>query len=342
MTAPPEPPATLTLLDAIDTLDAPETSGHRWQLADKNTYTLGRVANTDIMLPYSWVSRKHAMIQREENGRFNLLDLGSSNGTFLNGRKIHTPITLQNGDCIGIGSTRLLFHQETTPARPAPPTGTDLDEMTVAFVQKQIITILICDIHDFTRLSESMGDQWVSQLLQHWTGGVSKLVDKHNGIVDKFIGDAVMALWAGPNLRDNILQALKTAIAINIFTGNLNKKVPDLPWPLQIGAALNTGEAMLGNLAQDGQSNYTVIGDVVNVAFRLESMTSHQDDLDLVMGCDAAEHLREPEAFFKKYSFRVKGKQEAVEAYGCSFAQLSSYLEKNGGPGELFNATAPP
>ncbi len=328
MTAPPEIPATLTLLDALDTQKA---NDQRWQLTDSTTYTLGRVANTDIMLPYSWVSRKHAMIQREENGRFNLIDLGSSNGTFINGRKIHTPVTLQNGDCIGIGSTRLLFHQETTPTRPATSTGPDLDEMTVAFVQKQIITILICDIHEFTKLSETMGDQWVSLLLQHWTGGVSKLVDKHTGIVDKFIGDAVMALWAGPNLRDNIHQALKTAIAINVFTSDLSKKVPDLPWPLQIGAALNTGEAMLGNLTQDGQNNYTVVGDVVNVAFRLENMTNQQEDLDLVMGCDAAVHLLEPETFFKKYSFRLKGKQEAVEAYGCSFPQLSTYLEKNAG-----------
>jgi len=333
MTTPPETAATLTLLDAPD---AQAANDHSWQLTDNTTYTLGRVANTDITLPYSWVSRKHAMIQREENGQFNLLDLGSSNGTFLNGRKIHTPITLQNGDCIGIGSTRLLFHQNTTPTRPSATTGADLDEMTVAFVQKQIITILICDIHDFTKLSETMGDQWVSQLLQHWTGGVSKLVHKHEGIVDKFIGDAVMALWAGPNLRDNIHQALKTAIAISAFTSNLSKKVPDLPWPLQIGAALNTGEAMLGNLAQDGQSNYTVIGDVVNVAFRLENMTSRQEDLDLVMGCDAAVHLVEPETFFKKYSFRVKGKQEAVEAYGCNFSQLSTYLKKNAGlPGAL-------
>ena len=326
MTAPAEIPATLTLLDA---LDAQKANDQRWQLTDNTTYTLGRVANTDIMLPYSWVSRKHAMIQREENGRFNLIDLGSSNGTFINGRKIHTPVTLQNGDCIGIGSTRLLFHQETTPTRPAAVPGPDLDEMTVAFVQKQIITILICDIHDYTKLSETMGDQWVSQLLQHWTGGVSKLVHKHNGIVDKFIGDAVMALWAGPNLRDNIHQALKTAIAINVLTSNLSKKVPDLPWPLQIGAALNTGEAMLGNLAQDGQNNYTVVGDVVNVAFRLENMTNQQEDLDLVMGCDAAVHLFEPESFFKKYSFRLKGKQEAVEAYGCSFSQLSTYLKKS-------------
>ncbi|MHB8223394.1 MAG: adenylate/guanylate cyclase domain-containing protein, partial [Desulfurivibrionaceae bacterium] len=190
-----------------------------------------------------------------------------------------------------------------------------------------IITILICDIHDYTRLSETMGDQWVSQLLQHWTGRVSKLVNKHNGIVDKFIGDAVMALWAGPNLQANVHQALKTAIAINTFTSTLGKKIPDLPWPLQIGAALNTGEAMMGNLAQNG--NYTVVGDVVNVAFRLESMTSRQEDLDIVMGGDAAMHLLDPETFFKKYSFRVKGKQEEVEAYGCSFSRLSTYLGQN-------------
>lgn len=324
MTAPQETSATLTLLDAPD---AQKSNEQCWLLSGNTTYTLGRVANTDIMLPYSWVSRKHAMIQREENGRFNLIDLGSSNGTFINGRRIHTPLSLQNGDCIGIGSTRLLFNQETPPARPAPPTGPDFDEMTVAFVQKQIITILICDIHDYTKLSETMGDQWVSQLLQHWTGRVSKLVNKHNGIVDKFIGDAVMALWAGPNLQANIHQALKTAIAINTFTSSLGKKIPDLPWPLQIGAALNTGEAMLGNLAQNG--NYTVVGDVVNVAFRLESMTSRQEDLDIVMGGDAAMHLLNPETFFKKYSFRIKGKQEEVEAYGCSFSCLSTYLGQN-------------
>ncbi len=325
MTESQEKPATLILLDAQ------EATAHRWLLNNSTTYSLGRVANTDITLPYSWVSRKHAMIQKEENGRFSLLDLGSSNGTFINGRKIHTPVTLQDGDCIGIGSTRLLFHQDIIPAQPSPPSSSDLDEMTVAFVQKQIITILICDIHEFTKLSETMGDKWVSQLLQHWTGGVSKLVHKHNGVVDKFIGDAVMALWAGPHLQDNINHALKTAIAINTFTNNLNKKVPNLPWPLQIGAALNTGEAMMGNLAQDGENNYTVVGDVVNVAFRLENMTNSQENLDLVMGCDAAIHLLEPDTFFKKYSFRVKGKQEAVEAYGCSFSQLSSYLEKNTG-----------
>ncbi|MGV1099118.1 FHA domain-containing protein [Thiovibrio sp. JS02] len=306
-----------------------EGDGQMWTLRGKNTYTLGRVTTNDIPLPYSWVSRKHAMIQTEENGRLNLIDLGSSNGTFVNGRRIYTPVNLQNGDCIGIGNTRLLFFQENTrEQQPAAPEA-DLDEMTVAFVQKEIITILICDIHDFTRLSEVMGDQRLSQLLQFWTGGVSKLVHRYDGIVDKFIGDAVMALWAGPDLGTNIHQALKTALAINAFTNSLSKTVPDLPWMLSIGAALNTGEAMLGNLAQNGQHNYTVVGDVVNVAFRLEDMTGSQSGLDVVMGSEAATHLVDPAKFYTKYSFQLKGKHEPVEAYGCSFSQLWNYLKQN-------------
>lgn len=322
MTEAPEASTVLTLFDSRQTVD------NRWQLTGKPTFTIGRDPRADIPLLYSWVSRKHAMIQREENGHYHIIDLGSSNGTFLNGRKVHTPVTLQSGDCIGIGNTRLLFTQTADQFRPPAPDSPDLDEMTVAFVQKQTVTILICDIHDYTRLSEIKGDRWISQLLQHWTGGVSKLVEKHKGIVDKFIGDSVMALWSGPDTRDNIHQALKTAYAINFFTSSLNRMVPDIPWPLNTGAALNTGEAILGNLAHYSQHNYTVVGDVVNVAFHLENMTNRQENLDLVLGCDAAAYLSESEPFFEKRFFKIKGKQNPVEAYGCSFAQLSAYLGK--------------
>ncbi len=299
-----------------------------WVLSGKSTFRMGRVQDNEICLPFSWVSRKHAMIQVEENGSHNLIDLGSSNGTFVNGKRVYTPTILQNGDCIGIGNTRIMFHQAQANINPEPLPAADLDEMTVAFVQKEIVTILICDIHDFTRVSEIMGDQRLSQLLQYWTGKVSKIVRKHDGIVDKFIGDAVMALWAGGDLQSNIHQALKTAINISVFTRNLADKVEDIPWPLEIGAALNTGEAMLGNLGQNGQANYTVVGDVVNVAFRLEDQTSKKRGLDLLMGKDAASHLVNLEEFFNPQSFELKGKQGPVEAYGCSFKELWNYIKK--------------
>lgn len=314
------PKASLTLLTTAGREE------HCWQLHDQDTYTIGRIKGCDIKLPFSWVSRKHAMVQAEANGFLNLIDLGSSNGTFVNGRRIHTPIVLHNGDCVGIGNTSLLFRQDTASQPVREVSGPDLDEMTVAFVQQELITILICDIHDFTRLSEALPGQQLSRLLQYWAGTVSKLVQKHGGMVDKFIGDAVMALWPGANLGDNLHHALHTAIAINRFTGGLIEEIPSLPWPLRIGAALNTGEAMRGNLAQDGQHNYTVVGDVVNVAFRLEDMTNQQEGLDVVIGGEAATHLDTSAHFFKECVFQLKGKQEPVTAYGCGFDQLESYL----------------
>ncbi|HIJ78024.1 MAG: adenylate/guanylate cyclase domain-containing protein [Desulfobulbaceae bacterium] len=310
---------------SIKLLDNPDNE-KIWPLSNKKTYSLGRVQGNDIDLPYSWVSRKHAMIQVEENGSHVLIDLGSSNGTFRNGKRIYTPTSLQNGDCIGIGNTRLLFEQNTAPNRQIASPADELDERTVAFIQKETVTILICDIHDFTKLSEIIGDQRVSQLLQLWTGKVGRTVSKLDGIVDKFIGDAVMALWAGPNIQENIHKAFMTALAIDLFTSRLNQKIPYLPWQLEVGAALNTGEAMMGNLGQDGRQNYTVVGDVVNVAFRLEGMTSKQNELDLVIGKEVAEHLTNLESYFSKQSFELKGKTAPVEAYGCSFTKLKEYL----------------
>lgn len=319
-----EAPASLTLLDD------PKESSQTWPLSGKSTYRLGREAGNDITLPFSWVSRKHAMIQVEENGSHNLIDLGSANGTLVNGKRIYTPTALHAGDIIKIGNTSLSFFQKETPPARAAILPDDTDDRTVAFVRKETVTILICDIHNFTRLSETVGDKNISKLLGYWTVNVADLVRKHDGIIDKFIGDAVMALWAGgSNLQHSIHQALTTALKIDNFTRSLGKKVPEIPWQLDTGAALNTGEAMVGNLGVDGQRDFTVIGDVVNVAFRLEEKTSQEEKLDVIMGSTTATYLKNAGRFFTEHEFSFKGKEEAVKSYGCSFKQLENYLLQN-------------
>lgn len=317
-----QPAASLQLLE--------DKSGNRqtWPLSGKNTYQLGRESSNDIALPYSWVSRKHAMIQVEENGNHNLIDLGSANGTFVNGRRIYTPTTLKNGDIIRIGNTSLSFHQEHTPQPVAQQPDDDADDRTVAFVQQEIVTILICDIHDYTSLSERLGDNQISKLLQYWTTQVGSLIRNRDGIIDKFIGDAVMAIWpGGSNLSSSIMQALIAALEVSVFTKKMGEKIPNLPWELSIGAALNTGQAMVGNLGIDGQRDFTVVGDVVNVAFRLEEMTSQQDGLDVIIGASTASHLENADNYFSSQTYCCKGKEEPVEAYGCSFTQLHQYLK---------------
>ncbi|MEW6595099.1 MAG: adenylate/guanylate cyclase domain-containing protein [Thermodesulfobacteriota bacterium] len=319
--------ATLLLLDGAG------TPQHDWRLGARATYTIGREKGNDILLPFSWVSRRHAMIQVEMNGRHNLIDLGSANGTMVNNRRVLTPTRLQAGDRIAIGKTVLLFQQSGLEEPAGATVYGEAADRTVAFVEQETVTILICDIHDYTRLSELMGNHMVSALLQNWTAGVSQIVTRHEGTVDKFIGDAVMALWAGGSGVDHaIRQALRTALAIAAFTHGLKKNVPELPWPLRIGAALNTGLAMVGNIGVDGKRDFTVVGDVVNVAFRLEAETDARKNLDLIMGEEAAAHLADLVPYFAPHRFTVKGKSEPVQTFGCSFRNLDAYLQHLSAP----------
>jgi len=305
-------------------LDQDGSPANSWNLTGKNTFKLGRGPANDIVLPYSWVSRSHSMVQQEGHGIFQVMDIGSSNGTYVNNKKIHSPTILHNGDVITLGKTIIKFAQFTkTDTREMDKDDITLD-MTVAYLQREIVTILVCDIHDFTSLSEQIGNKSVSKLLQFWAKKVGAIVNEHEGLVDKFIGDAVMATWVGGNVEKGIRNALRAALEINTATKKLSEKIPDLD-QLSIGAAINTGEAMLGNMGVAGHRDSTVIGDVVNVAFRLESMTK-KDTYDIIIGQESARHIDSPEKYFTAQSFKVKGKAENIKTFATSFEQLSYFL----------------
>lgn len=325
MNSPVTTPISLTLLDSKGSVVK------TWPLTDKKSYRIGRGQGNDIILDNSWVSRQHAMVQIEENGTAYALDMGSSNGTKVNGQRIVTPTPLRSGDLIQIGGkSTLTFLQNYTVDIP---TG-DSDDMerTVAFVTKTQVTVLICDIRKFTSLSEKIGDQKISEIIRVWCQKTNEVVAKHHGRIDKFIGDAAMAIWAeGTSLRHTVHQALTCAADIAAMTSELGNRIPSLPWPLTIGAALNTGEAVIGNIGVDGNRDFTVIGDTVNVAFRLEGLTSKLGK-DILIGNDTATLLdqRGLATYFSPHTYQVKGKVAPVLAHGCSFAQLHAYLAQAG------------
>ncbi len=296
-----------------------------WPLTAKSSFRIGRGPENDIILTNSWTSRQHAILQREENGLFNAIDLGSSNGTSINGQRIHTPTRLYSGDLLQIGSrTTLTFMQEGIPEQKKEIIAED-DERTVAFLEKNQVTILICDIRDFTSLSEEIGDKNISQLLKLWTAVIKTVIDRHQGGIDKFIGDAVMATWIGRgNLSRNIRQALSCALELSHETEKLGKKV-NLQKPLRIGAALNSGEAVVGNIGVEGGRDYTVIGDLVNVTFRLEELTGRTGK-EVIIGAEAANKLKPLAESLTKGSYQVKGRREPVAAYTADFKQLETFL----------------
>jgi adenylate cyclase len=320
MNTPILPPLSLSLLDGKGSVVK------TWPLTGKKNFRIGRGQGNDIVLNSTWVSRQHAMLQIEENGTVNALDLGSSNGTLVNGQRIFTPTPLRSGDLVQIGGkSTLTFLQNYTVGLPQDIAE---DEQTVAFMTKTQVTVLICDIRQFTSLSEKIGDQKISEIIRRWSHSTNEMVANHHGRVDKFIGDAVMAIWAeGASLRHTVHLALICASRIATMTTELGRNIGDLPWPLTIGAALNTGEAVIGNIGVDGNRDYTVIGDTVNVAFRLEGLASELGK-DILIGNDTAALLDQKllATYFAPCSYQIKGKSAPVVAYGCTFEQLQTYL----------------
>jgi len=224
----------------------------------------------------------------------------------------------------------LTFFDEDEAA--APTLFEDESEKTVAFLEKEQVTILICDIRNFTSLSERIGDSRISAIIKAWSREVARIVESHHGRIDKFIGDAVMALWPGESLRKNVHLAMVCAVEINKATIRLGEEQGNLPEPLGVCAAVNTGEAILGNIGVDGQRDFTAVGDAVNVAFRLEGQAGGSGR-DILVGGGAAAAIDSETGpmYFQTGQYALKGKAQPVAAMGTDFDRLSSYLARVGG-----------
>jgi adenylate cyclase len=131
------------------------------------------------------------------------------------------------------------------------------------------LTVMFADIAGFTGLSERLGDR-IFPLLSGYLDTMSREVSSHGGTIDKFIGDAVMAFWGAPVANaDHVVDACRAALACQ---GALRASgvVDDAGRPLKVRIGINSGNMLVGNIGSELRLNYTVIGDAVNVASRLE------------------------------------------------------------------------
>jgi len=145
----------------------------------------------------------------------------------------------------------------------------------------QDLTVMFIDVAGFTGLSERMGDR-VVPLLSRYLDVASEVIVAHGGTIDKFIGDAVMAFWGAPTAQsDHALLCCRAALACRqaIEAAGIND---DYGHPLQIRIGINSGRMLVGNIGSELRLNYTVIGDAVNVASRLEGANKHYETQILV------------------------------------------------------------
>ncbi|MES2130632.1 MAG: adenylate/guanylate cyclase domain-containing protein [Pseudomonadota bacterium] len=181
--------------------------------------------------------------------------------------------------------------------------------------QEQEVSVLFSDIRGFTTLCEGRAPSAILAMLNTYLSTVSALVDEREGVVDKYIGDAVMALFGAPLGAPNDPQrALDTALAMVAALPPLNAQFARDGWPeLKIGIGIHTGIVVAGNVGSATRLNYTVLGDTVNLASRLEGLCKRYGVAIVV---SETTMLRCAGVVFRELDLvRVKGKREPVRIF---------------------------
>jgi len=150
--------------------------------------------------------------------------------------------------------------------------GGDIDQSTSA--DSRDVTVLFSDIRGFTALSESARAEDVVALLNQYFSKQVEVIFRHSGTLDKFIGDAIMAFWGAPVAHANHAHmAVAAAIDMSTALNELRGQLGSLGQTLDIGIGIHTGRAVVGFIGSNDRLDYTVIGDTVNLASRIEGMT---------------------------------------------------------------------
>jgi adenylate cyclase len=151
--------------------------------------------------------------------------------------------------------------------------------------------VLFTDLRGFTGISEQLSPEEVVSLLSDYLAQVTRIIWKHGGTVDKFMGDGVMAMFGAPKSHgDDAVRAVQTGLELIELVHSLAPKWREvIGRPLKIGVGINSGDAVVGTIGSEIKSDFTAIGDTVNLASRLEALTKEMEVPILVSEFTAAE-----------------------------------------------------
>ena len=218
--------------------------------------SLGRSAKSCVVLDSQKVSRRHAIINVQNVGEFWLIDLGSSNGTFLNKRRVHQPVRLCDLDQITIGDNNFTFRQ------PLEITGeyqATITQRTIREVANLPCWLLVADIENFTPLSRSMVSDKLATLIGGWLSTCKEIIEQNGGMINKYLGDGFLAYW-----RDDEKASESVAAALNALKSAQANENP------RFRIALHFGLVAIGGMESMGEES--LMGREVNFVFRMEKL----------------------------------------------------------------------
>jgi class 3 adenylate cyclase len=180
---------------------------------------------------------------------------------------------------------------------------------------KKVATIFFADIRGYTSFSEGREPEYIIEVLNEYFSEAVEVVIRHKGYIDKFIGDCIMAAWGVPlqTEQEDAIQAVSCALEIqdlvrskrrSFFRGEASK--------LKIGIGMHTGPIVAGNLGSSRRMNYTVIGDTVNVAARLEGVAQADE---VIITQHTSEYIADHFKLERRKPVKVKGKVQPIPIY---------------------------
>ncbi|BAO86523.1 CHASE2 domain-containing protein [Caballeronia cordobensis] len=177
------------------------------------------------------------------------------------------------------------------------------------------LTVLFCDVLGFTAIAETLEPEALARLMNEYLGTMTEVIRAHRGTLDKYIGDAIMGFWGAPvDDPDHARNAVAAALGMRAALVDLNRTLTARGWPtLWIGIGINTGPMTVGDMGSSVRKAYTVMGDAVNVAARLEGLT-RRFDIDIIVG--EATREQAPEFVFREIDrVRVKGRVAPIAVF---------------------------
>jgi class 3 adenylate cyclase len=235
--------------------------------------SIGRATLNTLVLDSAKVSRLHAIIHSEHTGAFWLVDLGSSNGTFLNKRRLHEPARLRDCDQITIGGNTFTFRQSRDPSDRPRTTA------PVLTLQEQIEEVpcwlLVADIKNFTPLSRELLSDKLATLVGSWLATCKDIIEKHRGVVNKYLGDGILAYWPDEE------GTAKNIVAVIDALKQAQTQSPEFRFIVHFGSVAIGGVAPV--------REETLMGSEVNLVFRLEKLLA---SLGEQCGISDAAHIK--------------------------------------------------
>lgn len=221
---------------------------------------IGRADECAVVLTDSQVSRRHCILQSDSRGQWWLTDQESTNGTYVNGRRVTQAVLLQNNDAITIGNQQYFFYGSLATQHGAPTSSQVPQGTTINFSQINC-WLLVGDIINSTVLSQGNSPQELNKLIGDWGSLSREVIEKHRGEVNKFLGDGYFAFWRESAIDGaGMVQLLQDINALKDVS------------PLDFRLILHFGAVQLGGVMTRGEENLS--GSAVNYVFKSEKVAS--------------------------------------------------------------------